>query len=120
MRLSLSVGPALSELLTDTKGDDARWFALMGNPPLRRVVEKALGLPSGLGKLDIEQQMSQFKSRAETVFGTHDLQEIAAPETQDKLVRMFLLHQQLDAGAAQSSGSLALTLLQASPFNYGN
>lgn len=112
LRLALNLKPALDELLEATTGDRARWFALMGNPPLRSVFETALGLPRSFGRLDIDRQFDTFRARAQSVFGTCDLADFASPERRDDLTRRFLIRAEAAAfSATQNSASIALTLL---------
>ncbi len=112
MRLALNVEPAIEELLEETSSDRARWFAVMGNPPLRSVFEGALGLPASFGRIDLDQQLDQFRSRASSVFGTDSFEAFADPEVQEKLVRLFLVREQAASFQAASGGSIALMLLQ--------
>ena len=50
----------LAEVLALTV-DNARWFGMMGNPPLRSVFETAMGLPSSIAQIDLDQQLEQFQ-----------------------------------------------------------
>jgi len=111
MRLALNLGPALDDVVASTTSKDAQWFSVMGNAPLRSVFETALGFPSTFGTLDIDQQLEQFKSRANATFGTDNLSDLTSDENQEKLIRLYLLRTEATASSA-SSGSIALTLLQ--------
>lgn len=114
LRLALNLEVALDDVNTSVKGDDARWFGLLGNQPLRQVVQTALGLPSQIAAIDLDQQLSTFKERAQSVLGTDDVGDFVDPEVQEKIVRLFLIRSEA-AGAANSftNGSIALTLLRA-------
>lgn len=116
MRLALSLSSELNELIDQTSSDRAQWFGMMGNKPLRRVVEGALGLPESFGRLDIDQQLQGFRNRARSVFGTDKLSDLAAPAQQEKLVRLFLIRSEA-AASSVSVGSIALTLLQNAGIN---
>lgn len=113
MRLALAFDRDLSEIASRDMSDKAKWFTIMGDPPLRKVMETALGLPSSIGQLDLDRQLDDFRDRAERVFGTSDVSEIAKPEMQEKVVRDFLVRSQLDSmtAASYSSASIALALL---------
>jgi len=87
----------------------------MGNAPLRRVVETALGLPSSIGKLDLDQQFTQFQDRAQAVLGRKDAEALADPEIQEKVIRLFLVRTEASNLNAASGGSVALSLLQSMP-----
>lgn len=113
MRQALNLQPALEDLLSSTSSTNARWFALMGNSSLRDMFETALGLPDGFGALDVDQQLVTFKERADSVFGTDDLGDFAAPDLREKLIRLFLVRSEIASGnAGYSAGQMALTLLR--------
>lgn len=112
MRLALNVDSSLGEIIENNTSQDARWFSVMGNAPLRRVFETALGLPASIAAIDIDQQLDNFKSRSESVFGTDDLSEFADPDKQEDLIRLFLIRSEAAQFSATPSGSVALTLLQ--------
>lgn len=115
LRLALNLESSLADLLTDTQGDRARWFAVMGNPPLRNVFETALGLPSSLGRLDIDRQLSVFMDKTKAVFGTNDLADFAQDELRERLTRRFLVRSEAAAFSNfQTSASIAVALLSGS------
>lgn len=113
LRLALNFAPALADILKDTENDDARWFAVMGNAPLRQVVEGALGLPSSFGRIDLDRQLEVFRDRTRAAFGSEGLSALATPEAQEKITRLFLIRQEVSAGAFASGQSIALALLRA-------
>ncbi len=112
MRRALFVPTAVDEVVEQASSDTARWFAMMGNPPLRSVFEGALGFPASIAQIDLDMQLEQFQSRAATVFGVTSFEEFAAPEMQEKLIRMFMLKTEAANSAALSSNNIALTLLR--------
>ncbi len=112
LRLALNLDSALSDLLADTQGDRARWFALMGSPPLRKLFETALGLPSDLGRLDIDRQLSVFMDKAKAAFGTDVLADFAQDDLREALTRRFLIRSEAAAFSGfQTSASIAMALL---------
>ncbi len=113
-RLSLTAERELSALAT-RKGssEDTKWFSIMGSAPLRTVFERALGLPSSLGGLDLDQQLETFKSRAERVFGADTVSQFSDQAKVDGLVRRYLLRAEADSLSGQfGSGAAALQMLQ--------
>ncbi|MEO9822855.1 MAG: DUF1217 domain-containing protein [Yoonia sp.] len=111
LRLVLNVDKAIDDVTSSASSTDAQWFSLLGNAPLREVVQTALGLPSEIASVDIDQQLETFKDRAESIFGTDDVNEFNSDELQEKMIRLFLIRSSVSAGAGISSGSIALTLL---------
>lgn len=112
MRLALYTERELGDVVGGSDSNNTKWFKIMGTPPLRSVFERALGLPSSFGQLDLDLQLSTFKEAAQKQFGTSDLSEFAEPEMQEKLIQKFMVRTQLDEFQATTSGSIALSLLQ--------
>lgn len=115
MRSALNLSTALTDIVDTAQSNDARWFTIMGNPPVRAVMETALGLPSSISRLDIDLQLEAFKSRADATFGSAEVSDLTDPEQQEKLIRLFMIRSEANAFAASNSGSIALTLLQSIP-----
>jgi len=118
LRAALNVEAGLVDILERTTNENARWFSMMGDPPMRSVFETALGLPSSIAGLDLDKQLEQFQARAEATFGTSSLGDFSDPETQEKLIRLFLIRSEAEAAGSFGSGTVALTLLQSSQFTY--
>jgi hypothetical protein len=113
MRLAMTLERELTTLIARGNTADGKWFSVMGNPPLRKVFETALGLPASLGAVDVDQQLTVFRNRASAVFRNGEVDQFSAPEAREKLNQLFLMRAQIAAGeTAMSSGAIALTLLQ--------
>jgi hypothetical protein len=115
LRLSLYMERTLPEMAATDSADDTKWFRVMGTPPLRSVLETALGLPSGFGQLDIDKQLEVFRDKMQSRFGVKEVDEIAEPEVLNRVVQTYLLQSQVQQSSSIGSGQLALTLLQAIP-----
>lgn len=112
-RLALNAERELPSLAQRNLSDDAKWFTIMGNSPLRQVMQLALGLPGSFASLDIDQQLDVFKSRSKATFGSSSPTQFGSPETMDKLIKSFLLRSEIaNTATATSPASLALQLLQ--------
>lgn len=119
MRLALNAERELPDLARSSAGAQAKWFSVLGNPPLRKVFEKAFGLPSSLGAIDIDKQVQTMQDRARAQFGSDDIAQFTDPEKVETLIRRFLVRSEVEANSAQlSGGQIALTLLQSSSFSY--
>lgn len=114
-RLALNLTGGIAEVVRSKSTERGRWFAVMGNPPLRRVFEGALGLPASFGRLDLDQQLETFRARSKATFGTDRIADFAQPEKREALIRLFLLRSEASGSASLSAGATALTLLQARP-----
>ncbi|MFK7834737.1 MAG: DUF1217 domain-containing protein [Sulfitobacter sp.] len=113
MRIALYAQRALPELAAGGSSTDAKWFTIMGDPPLREMFERALNLPSSIGQIDIDQQLGVFKDRAVAVFGTDDLTQFTNDEMVQDAITKFIVRDQINGlNNSLSGGSIALTLLQ--------
>ena len=114
MRLALNARRELSRLAERSISDDAKWFTIMGNKPLRSVFETAFNLPKSFGTLDIDRQLSVLKQKAASILGSSSVGQFAQPEKTEGLIRNFMLRAE-DGGAGSGSlrGAPALQLLLA-------
>lgn len=113
MRFALNAERELGVLATRSISNDAKWFNVLGSPPLREVVQVAFGLPRAFASIDIDQQVSVLKNRAERLLGSSDVGQFTAPDKVEDLVRLYLLRSETQGfGAGYSASNAALTLLQ--------
>lgn len=113
LRLALGISRDIADLSARDLTEETAWFTIMGNPPMRRVFETALGLPSQLAAIDLDQQLGEFQEKAQAVFGTSDPADFTDEALQEKLIRNFLVRAELqNAATGTSGGTVALTLLQ--------
>lgn len=115
MRLALTVERELSDIAGRRSTANGLWFTVMGNPPLRKVFETALGLPTSFGALDLDRQLSTFREKSERAFGNGDIAQFADPTKREELIRLFLVRSQVNQSKSLSNGSVALTMLQSIP-----
>lgn len=102
LRLALGLERDLRNLAERVASDNARWFSVMGNPPLRKVFEGALGLPPSTGTLDIDRQLIIFRDKAEAVFGVSSVADFLEPERLKDLRSRFLIRSQSQSSASAS------------------
>ena len=113
LRLALNLQrelPALAEKTSSS--NNTKWFTILGNAPLRRVFEKALGLPTSIGTLDLDRQLAVFKAKAKAQLGTDAVADLADPTKVEGLLRRFLVRSEAQSFAQSGSGSAALLLMQ--------
>lgn len=115
LRLAMNVRTGLADILDRNSTATGQWFSVMGNAPLRNVFETALGLPSSIASIDLDQQLEIFQERSRSVLGSDDLSDFAAPAQQEKLIRLFLVRAEAAEVSVASGASAALTLLQSAP-----
>lgn len=112
-RLALNAEREIPLLAQKTSSETAKWYAVLGNAPLREVLQTALGLPKSFASIDIDQQVSVLKTRAEAAFGAGTVSQFTDPGKMEALVRRFVLRAEIQAqGPSSSPASVALVLLQ--------
>lgn len=112
LRLAMNAERELTLLANSKSSEDTKWFTIMGNKPLREVMQTAFGLPSGFASLDIDQQLGVFKSKSRAMFGSSDLSQLQKPENLQKVLRNYLVRDEISQGSSRiSSASIALQLL---------
>lgn len=113
MRIALYAQRKIGELSKAEGSVDTKWFQIMGDPPLRKLFENAMNLPSSFGKIDIDQQLGVFKQRAKKIFGTNDLNDFGDPQRLQSVITKYIVRDQINSfSGGLSSGAIALSLLQ--------
>ena len=115
-RIALNAERELPALARKSGSEDTLWYTVLGNIPLRRVFERALGLPQSFGSIDLDQQLSTMKDRLETRFGSNSVRQFSDPAKVENIIRRFLVQSDLTNASAQTPQGSALELLQAGGF----
>ena len=111
MRLAMTFEREIAGIAS-LENENSAWFQIMGNPPLRSVVESAFNLPTSFGTLDVDVQKGILKDYARKRFGSADPSIFKDPENIDKMLRSFFLKKQIEEGpGANVPGSTALSIL---------
>jgi hypothetical protein len=112
-RLALNAERELPALAARGVGETAKWYQVLGNAPLREVLQTALGLPKSFASINLDQQVAVLKSRTEAAFGAPTVTQFADPARMEALVRRYQLRAEMqDQGASSSPASIALALLR--------
>ena len=117
LRLALAAQRDLSELASKSNSENTKWYSIIGSESLASVVRTALGLPDSTSSLNVDQQITVYKNKAESVFGSSDPSEFSDANKVEKVIKLFLLRSQLENGASTGSGSAALQILQSASSN---
>ncbi len=113
IRLALNFKREIGASTSDDIPTDTGWYQVMGNTPLRNVLETAFGLPTSIGALDIERQLEIFKEKANAKFGSESLTVFQDPENIDQILSDYMVRNQLSAGpTTTTNGYAALSLMQ--------
>ncbi len=112
LRLAMNAEREVASLAAKTTtSNDARWYSVLGSTPMRRVFEKALGLPTTFSALDIDRQLEIMKEKSQVQLGTDQIADFDDAATMEKLVRRFLIRSEAEAYTSQYGASAALTLM---------
>ncbi|MFN3645580.1 MAG: DUF1217 domain-containing protein [Gemmobacter sp.] len=111
LRLAMNAEREIGKVASASMSEDARWFTLMGQRPVRQVLETAFGLPSSFGTLDIDKQKEMLKQKAEAAFGDGRVSQFAAPDRMQDLVKRYLLRAQMTTGTPAGSANAALAMV---------
>lgn len=112
MRLSLNYQNRMPALAGAESSERAKLYRILGNVPLRTVMESALGLPSDFTKLDIDRQADLLKAQLQSKVGITDISQLGEPEMVDKVLQRFHAMESIQNGPSPTTpGYSALTLL---------
>lgn len=113
-RLALNAEHELAAIAAGPGSETTKWFTILGNSPLRAVVETALGLPSSFAQIDLDQQLSVVRARSQSLFGDSNASQFSKPEALEKMIRSYVVRAEIAAISAPSSpASIALQILGA-------
>jgi len=112
LRLAMNAARELGDIATEDASEDTRWFRILGTPPLRAVFETAFGLPAGFAQLDLDRQLDVFRRAAIERLDIGGVADFADPAARERLVRTYLLRDQIGAIGIASPQAIALSLLR--------
>ncbi len=119
MRLALNFERSVANVAGSSSREETKWARILGDLPLRGVLEGALGMPSQFAQLDLDVQIETLQNKFSRVFGG-DLSKLTEADTRDAVVRRYLAIEQTKQGpSAFTPGAAALTLLQGGGFGPG-
>lgn len=112
MRLALNYQSDISRLVGEGSSETAVLYRLLGDVPVRTVLETATGLPSSIRNLPIERQAEMLKSALQKNFGITDVHDLSVDAKVEKVIQRFHAMESIGSGSTTYSGaSAALTLL---------
>ena len=112
MRIALNFKSEIADLVGNSSSDTAILYRMLGNVPVRTLLETAVNLPTEIRKLDIEKQAALLKDGLQQRFGISDLTDMKDPEVIDKIISRYHTMESIKAGAVNySPAANALTLL---------
>lgn len=119
-RLAMNFRREAKAIASSANADRVGWLQIMGQRPLRAVVEAALGLPSSIVNLDIDRQRLAFEQKSEAVFGTASPKAFLEDANVEQALRRFFARSEVEEGpGANTRGAAALSLLGGSALSAG-
>ena len=119
-RLAMNFRREATAVANGANADRVGWLQIMGQRPLRAVVEAALGLPSSIANLDIDRQRLLFEQKSQEVFGTKSPKAFLEEANVETALRRFFARSEAEAGPSNNTrGSAALSLLGGSALSAG-
>lgn len=112
MRLALATQRELPVLASSSATERTKWYTIIGSSSLSLAFQKALGLPSSIGSIDVDQQVTAYQRKAKSLFGSSDPSVFADPARTEEFVRTMLLRAEITSVQSTSTSAVALQLLQ--------
>ncbi|MEM9147084.1 MAG: DUF1217 domain-containing protein [Pseudomonadota bacterium] len=120
MRLALNFRREIAEIAGSDTADSSGWLRVMGSRPLRTVIEAAYNLPQQFALLDLDLQQAELEGLTRRRFGSESPSIFTDPAVVEDVIAQFLVRSEINqalglssSGATTSSGSTALSILQA-------
>lgn len=113
IELALNARRELPEIAATESSNNAKWYQILGSRSLRRIFEVAYGLGNSFSALPIDRQLSDIKSKTQSLTGSDSMSQFKSTDSLDALLRRYLLRNQIRAVSTRTPYSNALTLLKA-------
>lgn len=107
-RLAMAFERELSTVLSNFSSDRARWFAVLGNPPLRKVLETAVNLPRQISSMPLEQQVRTLQTALDRNFGVASVAQLTSENIREKIIERFIIRSEVSQQASTPSPLLVL------------
>jgi hypothetical protein len=112
LRLALNFRREVVTIANGPAVESAGWFQVLGQAPLRAVVEGAFQLGSGFSQLPLDRQVEELTSRTRALTGNGSAATFAEEGAREALIARFLaISNTGQASSAATAQSVALQLL---------
>ncbi|AXC49180.1 DUF1217 domain-containing protein [Paracoccus suum] len=110
LRLALNAKRELNLLANRKSTESTKWYTILGSPPLRSVIEGALGVPGSVAKAPIDQQLDTFRAAAGRMFGSSFFDKLNDSANLDKLIETYVARSAASNQQAGYSGPYTTAL----------
>lgn len=107
LRIALNFTRKVAEIANSANVGSVGWLQIMGDEPLRTVMDGAFGLPSEFSQLDFTAQQRVYEKRAQALFGGSDPSVFANPSNVAKALDLYLGRSTIQSQSS-SDGYLSL------------
>lgn len=115
MRLSLNYQSEIVDMVGAGSSDQAILYRILGNVPLRTVLEGALNLPQDMRSLDLDRQADILREQLSSKLGVRDLTDLTRLDTIDEVIKRYHAMNAIQQGPSPTTpGATALALLNSS------
>jgi hypothetical protein len=112
MRLSLNYQQKIVDIAGTGSSDEAILYKMLGNVPVKTVLQSAMNLPADLSKQPIEKQAEILKAKLQSTLGITDLADLTSLDKIDDVLKRYHVMETVNNGpSALTPGYTALTLL---------
>lgn len=120
MRLSLNYQSKIVDIAGSGASEATILYRILGNQPVRSVIETALNLPAEMSKLDIDRQADILKEKLQSVLGISRASDLFSLDNIDKVLQRFHVMNSINDGPSTSTpGYSALMLLGGASSGFG-
>lgn len=117
LRLAMNARRELATIARGSGSETTKWLRVLGNLPLRRVMEGAFALPQSFAAMDIDRQLSVLRTRTGSLLGGDGISQLTDPAKIETLIQRYLVTAQTKADpAGVSAQNPAVILLQTRMF----
>lgn len=119
-RLALNFRREAKAIASGANADRIGWFQILGQKPLRAIVEAAFGLPASTASLDIDRQREMFEEKSAKIFGDKSPKAFLDDDHVETALRRFFARSAIEAGpSSEVRGAAALSVLGGSALAAG-
>ena len=116
LRLALNFRREIATIAAGVGVERSGWFQVLAQPPLRRVIESAFGLPASLAQLDVDRQRRILETKSQALFGVSSPAAFRDPKNVETALRRFFAVESRQDDNRGARGSAALSILTTAPF----
>lgn len=111
LRLALNFRREIGTYAASKDPEGSAWFSVMGDRPVRTVLEEAFGLPSSFGQLDIDKQRDILRNLARSEFGAPSVEVFSDPERVETVINRFLARRTAAQGPSPTTPGMSAVII---------